>query len=54
MTATNPVFYLEIPPSLFATVVAGLAKANLVSNGQRVAVEKPFGHDLAVGPRARG
>jgi glucose-6-phosphate 1-dehydrogenase len=42
----NPVFYLEIPPSLFATVVAGLAKADLVSNGQRVVVEKPFGNDL--------
>ncbi len=42
----NPVFYLEIPPSLFATVVAGLGKAGLVSSGQRVAVEKPFGHDL--------
>jgi glucose-6-phosphate 1-dehydrogenase len=42
----DPVFYLEIPPSLFATVVAGLSKAELVSDGQRVAVEKPFGHDL--------
>jgi glucose-6-phosphate 1-dehydrogenase len=42
-----PTFYLEIPPSLFATVVEGLSKAGLVSNGQRVAVEKPFGHDLA-------
>jgi glucose-6-phosphate 1-dehydrogenase len=42
----NPLFYLEIPPSLFATVVEGLAKANLVSHGQRVVVEKPFGHDL--------
>ena len=42
----NPVFYLEIPPSLFATVVEGLAKANLVSNEQRVVVEKPFGDDL--------
>ena len=42
----NPVFYLEIPPSLFATVVAGLAKADLLSKGQRVVVEKPFGHDL--------
>ena len=42
----DPVFYLEIPPSLFATVVEGLAKANLVSDGQRVVVEKPFGHDL--------
>jgi glucose-6-phosphate 1-dehydrogenase len=46
-TAGNPVFYLEIPPSLFETVVAGLAKANLVQGGRRVVVEKPFGHDLA-------
>ncbi len=46
----NPVSYLEIPPSLFATVVAGLAKAELVSGGQRVVVEKPFGNDL---PTAR-
>ena len=44
--AKQPTFYLEVPPSLFATVVAGLAKAGLVSDGQRVAVEKPFGHDL--------
>jgi glucose-6-phosphate 1-dehydrogenase len=43
----DAVYYLEIPPSLFATVVKGLAEANLVSNGQRVVVEKPFGHDLA-------
>jgi glucose-6-phosphate 1-dehydrogenase len=44
--AENPVFYLEIPPSLFGRVVAGLAKAQLVGNGRRVVVEKPFGHDL--------
>jgi glucose-6-phosphate 1-dehydrogenase len=43
----NPAFYLEIPPALFARVVEGLAKAELVSAGQRVVVEKPFGHDLA-------
>jgi glucose-6-phosphate 1-dehydrogenase len=43
----EPVFYLEIPPSLFATVVKGLAGAKLVAEGQRVVVEKPFGHDLA-------
>jgi glucose-6-phosphate 1-dehydrogenase len=44
--AKNPAFYLEIPPSLFATVVAGLSKAKLVSRGRRVVVEKPFGRDL--------
>ena len=43
---TNPVFYLEIPPSLFAMVVKGLAEAHLVQGGRRVVVEKPFGHDL--------
>jgi glucose-6-phosphate 1-dehydrogenase len=41
-----PVFYLEIPPSLFGRVVEGLAHANLTSRA-RVVVEKPFGHDLA-------
>jgi glucose-6-phosphate 1-dehydrogenase len=45
--ASNPVFYLEIPPSLFGMVVAGLAGARLVQAGRRVVVEKPFGHDLA-------
>lgn len=42
----NPLFYLEIPPSLFAPVVAALAKAGL-TEGARVLVEKPFGHDYA-------
>lgn len=42
----QPVFYLEVPPSLFATVVEGLARAKL-TEGARVALEKPFGHDLA-------
>jgi glucose-6-phosphate 1-dehydrogenase len=45
--AKNPAFYLEIPPSLFATVIAGLAKARLAGDGRRIVVEKPFGHDLA-------
>jgi glucose-6-phosphate 1-dehydrogenase len=42
---TRPVFYLEVPPSLFATVVHGLADAGL-TDGARVVIEKPFGHDL--------
>jgi glucose-6-phosphate 1-dehydrogenase len=42
----SPVFYLEIPPSVFGPVVRGLAHANLTA-GARVVVEKPFGHDLA-------
>jgi glucose-6-phosphate 1-dehydrogenase len=43
--AKQPVFYLEIPPSLFATVVQGLGKAGLTENAH-VVIEKPFGHDL--------
>src|SRR5881409_2606526 len=42
----TPVFYLEIPPFLFGTVIKGLAGAGLTENA-RVVVEKPFGHDLA-------
>jgi len=44
--AERPVFYLEIPPSLFATVVDGLGAAGLTEDA-RVVIEKPFGHDLA-------
>ena len=44
--AGTPLFYLEVPPSLFGTVVGGLAKAGVTANA-RVVVEKPFGHDKA-------
>ncbi len=43
--AKRPVFYLEIPPSLFSTVVKGLGDAGLTANAH-VVIEKPFGHDL--------
>jgi glucose-6-phosphate 1-dehydrogenase len=43
--ARRPVFYLEIPPFLFATVIKGLSEAGLTKDA-RVVVEKPFGHDL--------
>jgi glucose-6-phosphate 1-dehydrogenase len=43
----RPVYYLEVPPSLFATVVEGLSNAKLLPRQARVVVEKPFGHDLA-------
>ena len=43
--AKRPVFYLEIPPALFATVVQGLGAAGLTENAH-VVIEKPFGHDL--------
>jgi glucose-6-phosphate 1-dehydrogenase len=43
--ARSPVFYLEIPPSLFGMVIKGLADVGL-TKAARVVVEKPFGHDL--------
>jgi glucose-6-phosphate 1-dehydrogenase len=45
-SAQRPAHYLAIPPALFATVVERLDNADC-TNGARVIVEKPFGHDLA-------
>jgi glucose-6-phosphate 1-dehydrogenase len=44
--AKRPLHYLAIPPSMFGTVVQGLAKAGC-DHDARVVVEKPFGRDLA-------
>lgn len=43
--ARAPMFYLEVPPALFATVIGGLHGAGLTQNCRAV-IEKPFGHDL--------
>jgi glucose-6-phosphate 1-dehydrogenase len=43
---SRPLFYLEIPPALFAPVVAALGQAGLTAQAT-VMIEKPFGHDLA-------
>ena len=50
--AQTPVFYLEIPPFLFGTVIKGLHDAGL-TDAARVVVEKPFGHDRESAHRAR-
>ncbi len=44
--AKRSLHYLAIPPSMFGTVVANLAKLG-GAGGARVVVEKPFGRDLA-------
>ncbi|HUL84956.1 MAG TPA: glucose-6-phosphate dehydrogenase [Actinomycetota bacterium] len=44
--ARRPLFYLEIPPELFAHVVTQLADAGLTHEA-RIVIEKPFGTDLA-------
>jgi len=44
-SAERPEHYLAIPPALFGPVVQQLTKARC-TNGARVIVEKPFGHDL--------
>jgi glucose-6-phosphate 1-dehydrogenase len=38
-------FYLEVPPALFATIAQGISRAGLAGDA-RVMVEKPFGTDL--------
>src|SRR5271166_4726438 len=43
--ASRPIHYLAIPPSMFASVVQGLAKSGCAEHA-RVIVEKPFGRDL--------
>jgi glucose-6-phosphate 1-dehydrogenase len=45
-TAQRPLHYMAIPPSMFGTVVQGLAKAGCAKDA-RIVVEKPFGRDLA-------
>ncbi len=44
--ARRPLYYLEMPPSLFAPTVERLDAAGLLGDAH-VAVEKPFGYDLA-------
>ncbi len=45
-SAARPLYYLAIPPDLFATVSEGLANAEC-DKGARLVVEKPFGRDLS-------
>jgi glucose-6-phosphate 1-dehydrogenase len=42
---SRPAHYLAIPPSMFETVVEGLASSGAAKNA-RVILEKPFGRDL--------
>jgi len=44
--AKCPLHYLAIPPSAFPEVIKGLEKSGCAKNA-RVALEKPFGHNLA-------
>jgi glucose-6-phosphate 1-dehydrogenase len=44
--AAHPIHYLAIPPSLFETVIGGLARTECAVNA-RLVLEKPFGRDLA-------
>jgi glucose-6-phosphate 1-dehydrogenase len=43
--AAHPLHYLAIPPSLFETVIGGLARSECAANA-RLVLEKPFGRDL--------
>lgn len=43
--AQHPLYYLAIPPEMFATVAHGLGRSGC-AHGSRIVVEKPFGRDL--------
>src|SRR5262249_42763793 len=43
--ASNVLYYMEVPPFLFARIAQGIAEAGR-ADGARVMVEEPFGHDL--------
>jgi len=49
--AANVIFYLATPAKFFGPITESLAKAGLLEEAEgafrRVAIEKPFGHDLA-------
>ncbi len=53
----NLLFYLATQPSQFGEVIQRLHDAKLLCHGhnirgwERIVVEKPFGHDLAIGAR---
>ncbi len=44
--AAAPLYYLAIPPNMFATVIRGLDAAGCAGEGAQIVVEKPFGRDL--------
>src|SRR4051812_7266920 len=44
--AQRPLHYLAIPPSAFTSAIGGLQRAGCTA-GARIAIEKPFGRDLA-------
>jgi glucose-6-phosphate 1-dehydrogenase len=44
--ASSPIHYMAIPPTMFDTVVQGLASSGCADNA-RIVIEKPFGRDLA-------
>jgi glucose-6-phosphate 1-dehydrogenase len=44
-SASHPLYYLAIPPSMFDPVVEGLGKSGSAKDA-RVVIEKPFGRDL--------
>jgi glucose-6-phosphate 1-dehydrogenase len=44
--ASHPLYYLAIPPEMFAPVAHGLCRSGC-NHGARLVIEKPFGRDLA-------
>jgi glucose-6-phosphate 1-dehydrogenase len=52
-SASRPLHYLAVPPSLFTAVIEGIGASGCAA-GARVVVEKPFGRDLATAHALNG
>ena len=48
----NRVYYFAVPPSAIGTLVEEIGERRAAEGWMRLMIEKPFGHDLAVGARA--
>jgi glucose-6-phosphate 1-dehydrogenase len=51
--ARRPLNYLAVPPSMFVTVAAGIAKSG-TAHDARLVIEKPFGHDRGTAKALNG
>ena len=50
-TRDNRLYYLATPPSVYAMIAEQLGRHQQRIGWARLVVEKPFGHDLRLGPR---
>ena len=47
INASSRLFYLAVPPGAFSPMIRSIGRSGLATEGSRLVIEKPFGHDLA-------